>query len=1528
MKRRILISSWLSAATLLTGLVLSPSTQANDWINPGIGDWSEPANWNGGVPNNSGGWAIGGVFNGGTAVVTTTVPNVSEAWAGNSGVAGTIIVTNGGVLNVDNWLVAGRTGNGGNTPLSTILVTGTGVINKRGDGFVIGDNLNCKGQVIVGGNGRIMVTGGYNQIGLGWDNINEGTVILQDNALFDTPGYDFNVADWGNAHGRCFIRDNATLQASRFWIGKWDNTVGALWQTGGSIIGTGAAANEWCLGGEGSGSPNAFGYYDLAGGLMNNPFNFQVGRWGKGIIYQTGGTNLQGSWTAIGRQGGSLGVMWVTGGRYIHNGAGGTHTIIGEQGRGELTLSGSAVLDCATSLVVGHGYSGYSGEGYCNLNGGTANVLSFEQWGTGTGHLHFNGGTVKPKASNANFLGGLSEARVFAGGAIFDTDGFDITVSQSLQEVSGNGVLSIAVADPGAGYMAPPIVQITGDGIGATAVAQIDPAAGTVTNIVVTCPGYFYSFAPAVTFIGGGAATPATPGNATIGPVTSGGLIKNGAGTLTLTGANTYSAPTVVNGGKLIVTSDSFAAGAYTVGSGGALGIRPTSLNAQLNISSLSLGATGAALDFDLGAHGNPVSAPLSVLGNLVVNGTVAVNIADALPQVGPAFPLLHYTTRSGAGSFVLGTLPSGVQATLTDDTVNKVLKLEITSVGLPRWDGQDGGNWDVDVTSNWIELSTGLPTKFKNGAPALFDDQALGTTTVNLVTTVSPAGVTVTNSVLDYSIVGTGKITGNKGLTKQGSASLTLANTGGNDYTGPTVISGGRLVVTNLANGGQPSAIGSSGAAAANLVLAGGTLSYAGPAVEIDRGYSVQGAGSTIETISDLSLSGPVTATIDSSSRKTGAGRLVYRGAGVKQLSGGAFPGYNVLEGTLVFDGTGGQQVNQNQNEFWVGSTEAAPAHLILSNTVLNVASWFALGRGNGTVGHLSTANLYDSHLRSARASMGYDNSVYGNQARSILTLHGGSTFTNDFELNLGESGGSLAEVFLNGSSRLYSGGRVHIGWNASDAGAGTGMVTVAQSAAFAVNAWVSVGNEGGTGALTVKDNGSVWVLWDLNITDVGTGYGDMTVQDNAQVEWGSLFVGKGAGSTARVSQTGGTMLGHGAREIHIGFHGAATYDLSGGSLVIPSHWLVIGRYQDGPGVLNVTGGTVLHGATEAGRLFRVGEEGSGTLNISGTGAVQTSADALTLGNLATGEGTINLNGGLLQARRIVGGPGAGTLNLNGGVLRAGPNANADFMTGLTAANINAGGAVIDTGANSIGITQPLLAGTGAGGLTKQGSGALYLNGANTYTGTTTVSAGTLGGSGTIAGPVVVSANGTLAPGTSVGTLTINNSLTLNGTTVMEVSKDGDVAASDLVTVIGNLQFGGVLNVVVNSTNALAVNDTFNLFDWGTRGGTFAKINLPAGYTWDTSQLTVDGTIRVTGVVSEPPTVNPPTLVDGQLILTGTGGIAHAGYSWLTSTNVAAPAAEWTPVSTGTFDAAGAFSNSIPVNAAEPVRFFRLRSP
>ena len=198
-----------------------------------------------------------------------------------------------------------------------------------------------------------------------------------------------------------------------------------------------------------------------------------------------------------------------------------------------------------------------------------------------------------------------------------------------------------------------------------------------------------------------------------------------------------------------------------------------------------------------------------------------------------------------------------------------------------------------------------------------------------------------------------------------------------------------------------------------------------------------------------------------------------------------------------------------------------------------------------------------------------------------------------------------------------------------------------------------------------------------------------------------------------------------------------------------------------------------------------------------------------------------------------------------------------------------------------------------GGGGTTaiiKTGTGTQILSGTNSYTGGTlvqngtlqydgtlssangafTVTGGTLAGSGTISRPVVVQAGGTLSPGASLGTLTINNTLSLAGLTVMEINKTGGVRASDRVQGVSTLAYGGTLTVSW-SGDALVSGDSFTLFTASSYAGSFASVSLPAldaGLTWDASRLAVDGSIQVIGL--QP--------VTGQVALDGYMGLPPLG--------------------------------------------------
>ena len=175
---------------------------------------------------------------------------------------------------------------------------------------------------------------------------------------------------------------------------------------------------------------------------------------------------------------------------------------------------------------------------------------------------------------------------------------------------------------------------------------------------------------------------------------------------------------------------------------------------------------------------------------------------------------------------------------------------------------------------------------------------------------------------------------------------------------------------------------------------------------------------------------------------------------------------------------------------------------------------------------------------------------------------------------------------------------------------------------------------------------------------------------------------------------------------------------------------------------------------------------------------------------------------------------------------------------------------------------------GGGTTAITKTGPGLQIFSGANSYSGgtlvndgtlrydgtltsgagTVTVAGGTLAGVGALNRPVVVQAAGTLSPGASIGTLTINNTLDLGGNVIMEINKTGGVRISDRVQGVTTLTYGGTLTVT-NSGEALVSGDSFTLFTASSYTASFTTLSLPAldaGLGWDTSRLTIDGTIRV----------------------------------------------------------------------------------
>ncbi|HVU08149.1 MAG TPA: autotransporter-associated beta strand repeat-containing protein [Verrucomicrobiae bacterium] len=265
-------------------------------------------------------------------------------------------------------------------------------------------------------------------------------------------------------------------------------------------------------------------------------------------------------------------------------------------------------------------------------------------------------------------------------------------------------------------------------------------------------------------------------------------LIKTGAGTQTLTGTNTYSGGTTVNGGKLVVLT-SGNGGDYTVTNSATLGINVAAINAALDINTLNLGT--AKIEFQ--SINSATVAPLQI-GNLVLNGTVTINITNNsityLP--GQSYPLIAYTNLSGSGSFVIGTLPTGVSGSL--DTSASPIKFVVSNVPV-TWNGNVSGVWDINTTPNWkFGTLTGLV--YPDNEPVTFDDTLSGTSSIDLEAYVNPISVTFSNSTHAYIVSGPGDISGPGLFTKTGTNILILDTD--NDYYGGTVLSGGTLQIGN----------------------------------------------------------------------------------------------------------------------------------------------------------------------------------------------------------------------------------------------------------------------------------------------------------------------------------------------------------------------------------------------------------------------------------------------------------------------------------------------------------------------------------------------------------------------------------------------------------------------------------------------------------------------------------------------------------------------------------------------------------
>jgi autotransporter-associated beta strand protein len=376
-------------------------------------------------------------------------------------------------------------------------------------------------------------------------------------------------------------------------------------------------------------------------------------------------------------------------------------------------------------------------------------------------------------------------------------------------------------------------------------------------------------------------------------------------------------------------------------------------------------------------------------------------------------------------------------------------------------------------------------------------------------------------------------------------------------------------------------------------------------------------------------------------------------------------------------------------------------------------------------------------------------------------------------------------------------------------------------------------------------------------------TGSGTIVAQ-RFTLNSGSTTVNVGAGLTLTATSAGvNTLSGSGTIDPTSTFRHIASGSSSlvstraVGNVEVASGTLGITTLSAGGQAARATGGTLsLNGSgyTFASALVNGGAITSGTLTSAGLfdmRAGTVSAILAGAGNLAkTTTGTVTLSsantyagGSTVTAGRLVVGNAAalgassgalavngGTLDLGGISVAVGPLSGSAGAV-ITTANA-AGTATLTTSVGSgTSIFGGVIQNNGSGlvALTKTGAGVLDLTGVNSYTGATTVSAGTLlvngqlgntavtvgggatlGGAGSIGGAVTV--NGILSPGNSPGVLSVA-SLVLGGssTALMEIAGTTAGTQYDQIGLTSGLAYGGTLQL--NVSQAFGDNTTFNLF-------------------------------------------------------------------------------------------------------------------
>ncbi len=1228
-------------------------------------------------------------------------------------------------------------------------------------------------------------------------------------------------------------------------------------------------------------------YLTFSGGTVNTTGTFTLNA-NRGITLQSsGGTLDTASGTTLTFGGIIAGAGGLTKAGSGTLGLSGANTYSGDTAvaAGTLRLDAANVLPDTTAVSIASGatlnlagysdtVSAFSGAGSLALGAGTLTVDNTAST-TFSGAISGTGGLVKAGSGTLT----LSGSSTYTGGT---------TIQAGTLAVDSGTALGAAPGSPTPGYL-----TFQGGTLQTTASFELNGNRGI-----------------ALDGNGGIAVSPAT--TLTYGGIIAGSsrFTKSGAGTLVLSGANTYSGGTTVSGGTL------------SVGSGGALGAVPDSPVSNYLI--LTGGTLQTTNSFTL--H------PSRGINIYYAGGTFDTASGTTLTY-GGIITGLGGLTKEGSGTFVLsganaysrdtnvnaGTLQLGASHTLpeaTAVTIATAATLDLNSksntisalagsgyvdlgsgtltlnvTGLPQFSGEIYGSGRLIKTGTGTQAMFGSSTysgttTVTGGALAVIADAGLGVAPVSVTPgslTLDGGALTAYSSfILDASrglalgagggtfntvasdVSYDGIIAGTGRLTKEGEGKLLLR--GNSTYTGGTTLNGGTVIITRgTALGAAPDT-----PTPGYLTFDGGTLMASESfSLNANRGIQLNPGGGTIEVKDDITFSyGGIIA---------GSGRLSKDGNGILLVSGAstytggtrisdgklklAYLGSNLLPGTTAVTVSSGASLDLGWNNNLTIGSLAGAGEVFLGQGMLTVGTNNTDTAFSGVIGEFDPDEIERP-----------ENNTHYDQLKKVgtgtLTLTGqntydGGTFLEGGTLSISQ-GANLGAIAGPGVNNItFDGGTLRttetfeLSWLREMKVASVGTLEV----------------DSGT-TLTYRGSirGSRFVYYDGEWHEADSTF--------TKAGGGTLLLGTNSGdpfTQGRINVADGTLRLAAANflddNIALTVAAGARFDLN-------DYNTTLGSLAGAGSVTLGSGDLTLHGST-----WGDSTQFSGV--ISGSGRLSVAHDDLVLSGANTYSGGTRITDSATVEFSTLGNFGTGDITLDGGRLRWATGSTVDVSSRLNP--LAASGGTIDTNGNDVTLASVI---SGPGRLGRSGDGTLYLTATNTHTGGTLISSGTLSiFKGTNLGPDPDSVVADYLVLT-VGTLQTTATFALNA------NRGIDSSSGTLETVAGTtLAYGGVISgasiakagagtLVLSGANAYTGATNVNTGTLQLGAGDVlpdtSAVTVAAGATLDfgaysdtIKSLEGAGSVTFDGGTL---TVAPATTTSFAGVIAGTGGFTKAG--------------------------------------------------